>query len=55
MKQKVLKDKVFSVIMDEEINKIMVKVQQLIKAAPGNKGGAEIIIEYVHNDRSYIN
>ena len=41
--------------MDEEIKKNMVKVQQLIKAAPGNKGGAEIIIEYVHNDRSYIN
>lgn len=55
VKQKVLKDKVFSVIMDEEIKKNMVKVQQLIKAAPGNKGGAEIIIEYIHNDRSYIN
>lgn len=47
--QKVLKDMVFSVIMDEEIKKNMVKVQQLIKEAPGNKGGAEMIIAYVHN------
>lgn len=54
VKQKVLKDMVFSVIMDEEIKKNMVKVQQLIKDAPGNKGGAKIIIEYVHNDRRYI-
>ena len=52
--QKVLKDRVFSVIIDEDIKKNMVKVQQLIKESPGNKGGAKIIIEYVHNDRRYI-
>lgn len=52
--QKVLKDRVFSVIMDEDIKKNMVRVQQLIKESPGNKGGAEIIIEYVCNDRRCI-
>ena len=54
VKQKVLKDMVFSVIMDEEMKKNMVKVQQLVKESPGNKGGAEIIIEYVRNDIRYI-
>ena len=44
--KKTLKDTVFSVIMDEEIKENINKVKMLIKAAPGNKGGAERIIEY---------
>lgn len=47
--QKVLKETVFSVIMDKEIKAHMKKVQNLIAEAPGNKGGAEIIIEYIYN------
>ena len=42
----VLKEKVFSVIMDREIRNNMEKVKQMIKAAPGNEGGAEMIIRY---------
>lgn len=34
---------------DAGIKENMVKVQELIKQAPGNAGGAEMIIKY-HND-----
>ena len=37
--------------MDKEIKAHMKKVQNLIVEAPGNKGGAEIIIEYIYNNR----
>ena len=46
VKQNLLKETVFSVIMDSEIKNNMKKVQQLINEAPGNKGGAEMIMEY---------
>lgn len=46
VKQNVLKEMVFSIIMDSEINVNMKKVQQLINETPGNKGGAEMIMEY---------
>ena len=47
----VLKEIVFSVMMDEEIKVNMVQVQQLIKEVPGNKGGAEMILAYVGYDK----
>ena len=46
VKQNVLKEMAFSVIMDSEIKNNMKKVQQLINEAPGNKGGAEMVIKY---------
>lgn len=41
-----LKETVLSILSDRDINDKLKKVQQWIKEAPGNKGGAEIIIEY---------
>lgn len=46
VKQNLLKETVFSVIMDSEIKNNMKKLQKLINEAPGNKGGAEMVIEY---------
>ena len=46
VKQNVLKEMGFSLIMDSEINVNLKKVQQLINETPGNKGGAEMIMEY---------
>ena len=43
---KVLKNTVFSILSDVDIRENMVKVQKLIHEAPGNKGGAEIIINH---------
>lgn len=42
----VLKNTVFSVLSDADIRENIVKVQKLIYEAPGNKGGAEIIINH---------
>ncbi len=42
-----LKEAVFSVLTDDEIKKNMSNVQEMMKAAPGNKGGAEIIIKFM--------
>ena len=36
----------FSFIMDSEIKDNMKKVQQMINEAPGNKGGAEMRLNY---------
>lgn len=47
--QKVLKDRVFSVMMDEEMKENIKQVQKLITEAPGNKGGAKMIVEYFNN------
>lgn len=41
-----LKEYVWSVMTDAGIKENMVKVQELIKQAPGNAGGAEMIIKY---------
>ena len=41
-----LKNTVLSVLIDDTIKNCMVRVQKLINEAPGNKGGAEIIINY---------
>ena len=46
VKQNVLKEMAFSVIMDSEIKNNMKKMQQLINEVPGNKGGAEMVIKY---------
>lgn len=47
--QKVLKHSVFSVMMDEDIKDNIKQVRQLIEEAPGNKGGAKMIVEYFNN------
>ncbi|MBR2402104.1 MAG: hypothetical protein IKB01_04925 [Lachnospiraceae bacterium] len=44
-----LKQTVFSVLHDEQIASNMKKTQELIANAPGNKGGASLIIEYYRN------
>ena len=41
-----LKDTVLSIVQDSEIKNNLAKVQELINAAPGNKGGAELIIKH---------
>lgn len=41
-----LKNTVFSILSDVDIRENMVKIQKLINEAPGNKGGAEIIINH---------
>lgn len=47
-----LKDYVLSVLSDIDIKDNMVKVQELIRQAPGNMGGAEIIMDYYNNMQS---
>ncbi len=44
--KKVLKDTVFEILSDSEIPNNIDKIQQWIQAAPGNIGGAEIIMNY---------
>ena len=44
-----LKQMVFAVLHDEQIASNMKKTQELIENAPGNKGGASLIIEYYRN------
>ncbi|NLV74641.1 MAG: hypothetical protein GXY52_08160 [Chloroflexi bacterium] len=46
--QDTLRESVLSVLVDNGIKDNIVKVQKLIKQAPGNIGGAEMIIDY-HN------
>ena len=46
IKSKVLRNAVFEIFSDSEIKHNIEKVQQWIKASPGNKGGAEMIIHY---------
>ncbi len=42
----VLKNTIFSVMGDKEIENQLENVQRLIENAPGNQGGAEIVIDY---------
>lgn len=44
--KKTIKNAVFSVASDSDIKTNLAKVQRLIMEAPGNKGGAELIIRY---------
>ncbi len=41
-----LKDTVLSIIEDSEMKNNLAKVRELINVAPGNKGGAKLIIKY---------
>ena len=41
-----LRNTVFSILSNVEIRENMMKIQKLIYDAPGNKGGAEIIINH---------
>jgi len=41
-----LKEKVMSVLLDKGIKDNIVKVQKMIRLAPGNQGGAVVIIDY---------
>ena len=43
---KLLRNTVFSILSNVEIRENMMKIQKLINDAPGNKGGAEIIINH---------
>lgn len=43
---KLLRNTVFSILSNVEIRENMIKIQKLINDAPGNKGGAEIIINH---------
>lgn len=43
-----LKDTVLSMITDEKVKDNLNRVQNLIQAAPGNKGGAEMVISWSH-------
>lgn len=47
-----LREKVHEVMKDAQIKKHLAHVQELIMEAPGNKGGAEMILEYM---KSYNN
>ena len=38
-----------SVLLDKDIKGNIVKVQKMIRQAPGNIGGAEVIIDYYNN------
>lgn len=44
-----LKEYVLSVLLDTEIKDNITKVQKLIRQAPGNQGGARMIIDYYEN------
>lgn len=46
-----LKEATFSVMGDDSVKKNMKKVQELIKKAPGNKGGAEFIMDYYGSEK----
>jgi UDP:flavonoid glycosyltransferase YjiC (YdhE family) len=46
-----LKHTVFSVLRDENIKANLLRVREWIKQSPGNKGGAEMIIEYYETYR----
>lgn len=44
-----LKEHVLSILLDTDIKDNIAKVQELIRQAPGNQGGAEVIIDYYEN------
>lgn len=44
-----LKEYVQSVLLDADMKENIAKVQKLIRQAPGNQGGAEVIIDYYKN------
>jgi len=44
-----IKEVVFSVLADTDIKDNIIKIQKLIRQAPGNPGGAEVIIDYYEN------
>ena len=46
-----LKDTVLSVLNDNDIRSNLLKVQTLIQNAPGNKGGAEMILRFYQNQQ----
>ena len=48
-----LKDAVFSVLKDSQLKSNIAKVQELINQAPGNKGGAELIMAYYERGRKH--
>lgn len=50
----VLKNTVFSMLSDSEIKYNIARLQQLIKSAPGNSGGAEMIICYYQEYSSHV-
>ena len=41
-----IKSTVFAVASDSDIKTNLTKVQRLITKAPGNKGGAELVVRY---------
>lgn len=41
-----LKDAVFSLLSDNNIKNTMSEIRQIVRASPGNKGGAAAIMEY---------
>jgi len=47
----ILRDTVWNVMEDESINENMKKVQEMLTEAPGNKGGAEYIMEYYRSGK----
>lgn len=49
IKKDTLKECVLAVLSDIEMKDNIVKVQKLIRQAPGNVGGAEMIIDYYEN------
>ena len=44
-----LKEYVQSVLLDADMKENIAKVQKLIRQAPGNQGGAEVIIDFYKN------
>lgn len=50
-----LKENVLSVFWDERMKDNITQVQKLIKGAPGNNGGAEMIINYYERERERLN
>ena len=51
MTKDILRDTVWNVMEDESINENMKKVQEMLTEAPGNKGGAEFIMEYYRSGK----
>lgn len=52
IKKDTLKEYVRSVLLDADMKENVAKVQELIRQAPGNQGGAEVIIDYYNNLQS---
>lgn len=49
-----IKNAVFSIIADSEVTDNIKRVQGLIESAPGNKGGAEMIVKYYNETADNI-